>query len=1108
MALAALFLFAALSGCEKTYDKQAGEMPAFAYASYRDIPGVTDEEIEAIEALRGSVASFTFGVMFSTESFLDENDEISGFAAMLCDWMAELFGISFAPSIYEWGDLINRLESGDIDFTGELTATEERKNPTDPNQKPYFMTGTIAERSVKILRIEGSRPLLEIVDARPLRYAFLEGTTTVDDVPAIAYEEIEAILIDDYDAAYKLLKSGLIDGFIEESPAEAAFDIYGDVISEEFFPLIYSPVSLATQKPELQPVITVMQKALESGGNRYLTELYNLGEQEYIKHKLQIQLTEEERAFIRDNKTVRFAAEYDNYPNSFYNVHENEWQGIVFDVIKELENLTGLSFVVANSQRAEWIELLQMLEDGSVSMISELIWSQDREGSFLWSKSTILTDYYALLSKTEYRNISINEVLFAKVGLQRGTTHTQLFMTWFPNHLNTEMYENMSEAFRALERGEIDLLMSSQNQLLTMTNFHEQPGYKANIIFNRPFVSTFGFNKNEEVLCGIVNKALRLVDTKLISDQWTRRTYDYRHKLEQAQRPWLIGASGLLLCVIILLFVLFRKNRSEGKRLAELVQKRTSELEEIKGDLETAVVAAETASQAKSIFLANMSHEIRTPMNAIIGMTAIGKAASDSERKDYSFNKIEDASNHLLGVINDILDMSKIEAGKFELSHEEFSFEKMLLRVVNVINYKISEKKQKLKIYVDRDIPEYLVGDDQRLAQVITNLASNAIKFTPDEGVIRIGTYFWGEKDGICDIKITVEDTGIGISAEQQARLFQSFQQADSSTSRKFGGTGLGLMISKSIVEMMDGKIWIESELGKGSTFALTFQVKRSDTDEKKLMGYGLNWNNVRILVVDNDTDTMAFFKKITGEFGAKCDTVLTGKDALHLIMQNGIYNIYFIGWDLPDMNGYEFVKTLREMDSAGIESTIAMFSDSNASEMFESDAKKAGVDIFATKPLFPSNIIDTTNEILGLKKHMEYAAEGATADFEGRCILLAEDMEINREVVLALLEPTRLRIDCAENGAEAVKLFEAQPDKYDMIFMDIQMPEMDGYEATRSIRGLNFPKAKSIPIIAMTANVFREDVEKCLDAGMNAHVGKPLSYEAVLEQLRRHIVR
>jgi len=382
---------------------------------------------------------------------------------------------------------------------------------------------------------------------------------------------------------------------------------------------------------------------------------------------------------------------------------------------------------------------------------------------------------------------------------------------------------------------------------------------------------------------------------------------------------------------------------------------------------------AEQASKAKSAFLANMSHEIRTPMNAIIGMASIGMTAGDVGRKDYCFDKINDASKHLLGIINDILDMSKIESGKFELSPSEIDFEEILHRVINVNKIRIEEKQQHFTVHIDKTIPKTLIGDEQRITQVITNLLSNAAKFTPENGSISIDTRLLKEENDVCTIQVSVADSGIGLSPEQQAGLFKSFQQAESSTSRKYGGTGLGLAISKNIVEMMGGKIWIESELGKGSTFAFTMPAKRVKEKRKKL----------------------------------------------------------------------------RNSDR---------------------DAKQKVV------------------------------------NFNGRHILLAEDVEINREIVLTLLEPTLIAIDCAENGLETVRMFNEAPEKYDMIFMDVQMPEMDGYEATQRIRALPNPKAKDIPIIAMTANVFREDVEKCLAAGMNNHIGKPINLDEVLDMLGTYL--
>jgi len=512
------------------------------------------------------------------------------------------------------------------------------------------------------------------------------------------------------------------------------------------------------------------------------------------------------------------------------------------------------------------------------------------------------------------------------------------------------------------------------------------------------------------------------------------------------------------------------------------------------------------ASKAKSDFLANMSHEIRTPMNAIIGMTSIADLSDSVERKDYAIGKIKDASHHLLGVINDILDMSKIESGKFELSPVEFDFEKMLQTVVDVISYRVDEKNQELSLYIDKSIPHTMIGDEQRLAQVIANLISNAVKFTPESGKITVQARFGGRENDICTIRITVSDTGIGISREQQARLFEPFQQAESSTSRKFGGTGLGLAISKTIVELMGGRIWIQSELGKGSTFAFTVQTKFGKVIERSLADRHVNIGNVRILAVDDDRDILLYFEELAAELGLPCDTAQSAAAAFDLIERNGEYNIYFVDWKMPVMNGLEFAETLNKTTSDQGKVIVVMISSSHWNEI-EDKAKEAGVEKYLSKPLFPSAIVDMINECLGLdRRRLEEIRADYCENFAGRRILLAEDVEINREIVLALLESTQLTIDCAENGKEAVRLYSGTPEKYDLIFMDLQMPEMDGYEATRAIRALDVPSAKTVPIIAMTANVFKEDVEECLKAGMNGHVGKPIDFDEVIKKLRYYL--
>ena len=515
---------------------------------------------------------------------------------------------------------------------------------------------------------------------------------------------------------------------------------------------------------------------------------------------------------------------------------------------------------------------------------------------------------------------------------------------------------------------------------------------------------------------------------------------------------------------------------------------------------------AKSASQAKSDFLANMSHEIRTPLNAIIGMTRIGKSAADMERMLYCLIKIEDASKHLFGVINDILDVSKIEAGKFELAPTEFNFEKMLQRVVNVVNFRVDEKEQQLTVYVDKNIPRFIVGDEQRLAQIITNILGNAIKFTPKKGAICINTYFLGEKDGETKIKISVKDTGIGISFEQQAKLFRSFQQAETGTFNKFGGTGLGLSISKSIVEMMGGEIWVESEIGKGAVFAFTIQVKRGEQRNRAYLRHAADWKKLRVLIVDDEAYILKDLKGIVEGFGALCDTADNAQDALKLVRKNGGYHIYFVDWKMPEMDGIKLTKELKKTARTPENPLAIMVSSADISSISVL-AKQAGVDEFLQKPLFPSTIADIISEYLGVPAQKpEETNVDPPGVFDGRRVLIAEDVEINCEILLALLEQTKIEIDFAVNGAEAVRMFAEAPDKYEMIFMDVQMPEMDGYEATRRIRASDAATAKTIPIIAMTANVFKGDIERCLQAGMDGHVGKPIDLDALFEYLNKYL--
>jgi PAS domain S-box-containing protein len=516
--------------------------------------------------------------------------------------------------------------------------------------------------------------------------------------------------------------------------------------------------------------------------------------------------------------------------------------------------------------------------------------------------------------------------------------------------------------------------------------------------------------------------------------------------------------------------------------------------------------AAQRANEAKSAFLANMSHEIRTPLNAIIGMTAIAKHSPVPENKDNCLKKIENASTHLLGVINDILDISKIEAGKFNLSPVECGIEQILQEAVSAVQFRADEKKQTLTVYIDSALPGAVLCDRQHLVQVLINLLTNAVKFTPEQGDVHLDARVEHQEAGEYTIGVRVSDTGIGMTEEQQGRLFRPFEQADNSTTRKFGGTGLGLAISKRIIEMMGGSIRLKSEPDRGSTFSFVIRtraVEQSRASRASLLPAGITKENLRMLVVDDNEDLQAYFLEIVSHLGISCDVASSGSEALELIERNGAYNVYFVDWKMPEMNGIELSRKLKRHTG---NSVIIMISAAEWSAI-ETEAKEAGVEQFLSKPLFPSAVAQCIQDCLCAAERTNIpVAPEEQPTFGGKRIILADDVEINREIVLSLLEPTLLAVDCATNGAEAVRLFKNAPDSYDLILMDVQMPEMDGLEATRRIRALDSEAARNIPIIAMTAHVFREDIESCIAAGMNSHLGKPINFPDVLARLRQYL--
>ncbi len=525
-------------------------------------------------------------------------------------------------------------------------------------------------------------------------------------------------------------------------------------------------------------------------------------------------------------------------------------------------------------------------------------------------------------------------------------------------------------------------------------------------------------------------------------------------------------------------------------------------------NLEEARAQAELASRAKGDFLSRMSHEIRTPINAIIGMSRLAAEADDPARVRECIRKIDSSSKQLLALINDVLDMAKIEAGKMELSAAPFDLEKTLIDIANVISARSEEKGQKLVVGLEPVRPGWLRGDEMRLSQVIINLLSNAVKFTPPSGTVRLSVRVEEAGGGRARLRVSVADTGIGIPKERQGALFQSFEQADGGITRKFGGTGLGLSISRNIVRLMGGDIALESEEGRGSVFSFAVELDRAAPPETGVEKYlaGLETPVGRALLIDAEEDARLSFAAIMDDFHLQCETAAGLDEGLRRLdrarRDGGGFDLVFVDWDTVPGPGPGLGTEIRRRFGADV---IVVGSLARWGAL---RSAPEGRDLAAhlSKPWFAATIAGAVREARGLHEARSGFAETHRGRLAGYHVLLAEDVEINREIVHQALEGTGLQITDAVDGRVALDLVRAGPGRYDLILMDVNMPEMDGYEATRLIRQLPFEHARTVPILAMTANAFSEDIQKSLASGLDDHLTKPLHFETLIAKLHQHL--
>ena len=526
------------------------------------------------------------------------------------------------------------------------------------------------------------------------------------------------------------------------------------------------------------------------------------------------------------------------------------------------------------------------------------------------------------------------------------------------------------------------------------------------------------------------------------------------------------------------------------------------EKEEYRRELKDALAIAESASKAKTAFLSNMSHEIRTPMNAIIGLNniAMNDPSASDKVKEY-LEKIGASAQHLLGVINEILDMSRIESGRMTIEQEEFSFAKCLEQVNTMISGQCREKGLAYDCTIHGQVDDYYVGDAMKLKQVMINILGNSVKFTPAGGEVSLQIEESAKYDNKAVLKFTFRDTGIGMSEEYLPHLFEAFSQEDSSTTSRYGSTGLGMPITKSIVELMNGRIDVVSEKGKGTTFTVTVPLGQSDRKRTQADKDEFDPGKLSVLVIDDDRIALEHAVIVLGQIGIRCETAESGWEGVDKVRvshsRRDDYDLILVDWRMPEMDGIETTRQIRGI--VGQETPIIILTSFNWDEI-AGEARDAGVDTFVAKPLFAGSVMDEFREAFRRKNEL---LEKQTADLKGKRVLVAEDVPVNAEILMMLLNMREMEAELAENGQIALDMFSSrEPGYYDAILMDMRMPVMDGLEASRRIRVLDRPDAAKIPIVALTANAFDEDVQRSMQAGLNAHLSKPVTPETLFQTL------
>ena len=1034
------------------------------------------------------------GSFEDTFNYVNEKGARKGYGYELLETLSGYTGWQFEYVTCDWSDCFEKLKNGEIDIIGGISYTEDR------TQEMLFSDEPMGVEKY-YLYADLSRADISASDFKTLngkKIGVLMGTEP--EVMLAEWEEkyglkTEHVNISNNEDVKQKLANHEIDCFVslEESFwAERGISTITRVGESGIY------YAINKNRPDIKEELDDAMRALDEAVPFYTADLYK----RYFSMDYTPILTGEEKAWLRKHGAIRMGFLASDSGVSTFDPATGEFTGVITDYIQFAADCLGnqeleFQLVGYDSKEAE----LDALKSGEIDMIFHCDQNPNlaEEYHFACTNTTWTSNLMAVTNKQHFNENNVN-----RIAVPQNKLSLKKYLAFYYPQWEIVDCDTQEDAARLVKDGQADCFVtgiSSENKYSKKYSFYSVP-------LVNPVRSCFAVNSGNRSLLSILNKTIKAMPVNMLAGALAMYKSSARKVTlsdfikDNFFKVMLISSIAVAVVLLTILMLLQKARKAEAA-----ARKAASDTQELNAKLQVAVEKAESANRAKSTFLSNMSHDIRTPMNAIIGFTTLALSnIDDTDRvKDY-LGKTLASSNHLLSLINDVLDMSRIESGKIHLEEVEVNLSDVLHDLKTIVSGQIYAKQ--LELYMDAmDVTdEDVYCDKTRLNQSLLNLLSNCIKFTPAGGTVSVRVrQLAGKVRGCGQYEFRIKDNGIGMSQEFAQKIFEPFERERTSTVSRIQGTGLGMAITKNIVDMMGGTIEVQTAQGKGTEFTVCVPM-RAQTEQRPVEKI-TELEGLKALVVDDDFNTCDSVTKMLVKVGMRAEWTLSGKEAVlrarQSIEMSDVYHAYIIDWRLPDMNGIEVTRQIRSLhdDTPIIILTAYDWSD------IEVEAKAAGVTAFCSKPMFMSDLRETLMSALGQKPAdaVQRLLPEKNADFKGKHILLVEDNELNREIAQEILREYGFLVDSAENGAVAVeKVSTAAPGSYDLVLMDVQMPIMDGYTATRKIRALDDPARAKLPILAMTANAFDEDRRNALESGMNGFLSKPIVIDDLVQELRK----